>query len=157
MNYAYIENGQVIEWPKTLPKAWKNISWLDLMSDEELKKVGWFPVVEDNKQYDSKTHTQEWPFYTNRKDDILAEYRNTEKPIEAIKKHQINIFRSMASNDIETRQPAYRQRNASLWIYDQEEIDQIKTDIETIRTKFHDKEALVNECTTIQEIKTIEW
>jgi hypothetical protein len=47
MQYCYVQNGQIVEGPKTLPKNWKNISALNKMSDEMLISNGWFPVAEE--------------------------------------------------------------------------------------------------------------
>jgi hypothetical protein len=43
MRYAYVENGQIVEGPKGLPKAWRNISGFNLQTDEQLRAVGWLP------------------------------------------------------------------------------------------------------------------
>ena len=43
MRYAYVQNGQIVEGPKGLPKAWRNISGLHHMPNEELVKLGWLP------------------------------------------------------------------------------------------------------------------
>jgi hypothetical protein len=43
MRYAYIENGSIKEGPKSLPKAWKNISGFNLQTNEQLRSFGWLP------------------------------------------------------------------------------------------------------------------
>jgi hypothetical protein len=43
MRYAYVENGKIIEGPKSLPTAWRNISGLNNLSDADLKALGWLP------------------------------------------------------------------------------------------------------------------
>ena len=47
MLYAHVENGS-ITYRGTLPKAWRNISGLNLSEgdDDYLKTLGWFPYVE---------------------------------------------------------------------------------------------------------------
>lgn len=44
--YALIENGQVSTIADPLPEGWRNVSCLNLMSDAELKLLGWLPVTE---------------------------------------------------------------------------------------------------------------
>jgi hypothetical protein len=43
MRYALVENGAVIDGPRALPKAWRNISGLHFLSDPELAALGWLP------------------------------------------------------------------------------------------------------------------
>jgi uncharacterized protein YdaT len=43
MKYVYVQNGQIVSGPKALPKAWKNISGLNLMADAALAALGWLP------------------------------------------------------------------------------------------------------------------
>lgn len=43
MRYAYVKDGQIVDGPRSLPKSWGNTSGFDLMSDEELRAVGWLP------------------------------------------------------------------------------------------------------------------
>ena len=47
MLYAHVENGS-ITYRGTLPKAWRNISGLNLSEGDDafLKTLGWFPYVE---------------------------------------------------------------------------------------------------------------
>ena len=43
MNYCLVEDGNIIEGPRGLPKSWRNVSGLNLASDVELKEKGWLP------------------------------------------------------------------------------------------------------------------
>ena len=43
MLYCYIENGQIIEGPRALPRSTPSCSGFDLQSNEELKALGWLP------------------------------------------------------------------------------------------------------------------
>ena len=38
MNYCLVEDGNIIEGPRGLPKSWRNVSGLNLASDVELKE-----------------------------------------------------------------------------------------------------------------------
>lgn len=43
MRYAYVQNGQIVEGPRSLPKSWRNISGLNHMAENELVALGWLP------------------------------------------------------------------------------------------------------------------
>lgn len=43
MKYAYTENGQVIDGPRSLPNGWRNVSGLCYMDDDNLRALGWLP------------------------------------------------------------------------------------------------------------------
>lgn len=47
MIYALVKNGNIIEGPRSLPENWENVSRLDLLSDETLLELGWYPVITD--------------------------------------------------------------------------------------------------------------
>lgn len=47
MKYCYVEAGVVVEGPMTLPSAWRNVSGLNLLTNEELAAKGWLPAVEN--------------------------------------------------------------------------------------------------------------
>jgi hypothetical protein len=41
--FACVENNQIIEGPMFLPKNWRNVSGLDLLSVDDLRLIGWLP------------------------------------------------------------------------------------------------------------------
>ena len=44
--FAYVENNQVVEVHDFLPQAWRNVSALNLLIDDELlKSLGWEPKI----------------------------------------------------------------------------------------------------------------
>ena len=43
MRYAYVQNNQIVDGPKGLPKSWGNTSGFNLLSDPELAALGWLP------------------------------------------------------------------------------------------------------------------
>lgn len=51
--YAYIENNDIKEIHYYLPQNWKNISNLDAMSEEELRTVNWFPIIDEYTEHAS--------------------------------------------------------------------------------------------------------
>ena len=57
-NWAYIENGQIVEKHDNLPVNWKNISNFFAFKDnlEHLKTLGWVPVTRKEYTYNKSTH-----------------------------------------------------------------------------------------------------
>lgn len=56
MNYCLIENGQITEGPRNLPKTWRNISGFHLNSDADLLALGWYPVEYVTIPYNNTSH-----------------------------------------------------------------------------------------------------
>lgn len=48
MIYALVKNREILEGPRTLPENWENVSRLDLLPNESLAEIGWYPVVTDS-------------------------------------------------------------------------------------------------------------
>ncbi len=44
MNYCLVENNVIADGPRALPRAWRNISGLDMLDNDSLRKLGWLPV-----------------------------------------------------------------------------------------------------------------
>lgn len=53
--YAYVENQEIKEIHYFLPKNWKNVSNIDVLSQDELKKINWLPIVDGPINYDQET------------------------------------------------------------------------------------------------------
>lgn len=54
MNYCFVENNAIVEGPRGLPRSWRNISGLDLLSNDDLRALGWLPVRIDEGAVDDK-------------------------------------------------------------------------------------------------------
>jgi len=87
MLYAHVENGS-ITFRGTLPKAWRNISGLNLSEgdDDYLKTLGWFPYVEvaveigvDETQDGEDTVITETQVIATAKKRTLAEAEKTSR------------------------------------------------------------------------------
>lgn len=48
--YCLVQDGVVVEGPKSLPKCWRNVSCFDCLSKEELLKYGWYEVVDSGPE-----------------------------------------------------------------------------------------------------------
>jgi hypothetical protein len=55
-NYVHIENNTILEYHDKIPKNWKNISGLDLMTPEQRLSLGWYPVTNLSDAHNSDTH-----------------------------------------------------------------------------------------------------
>jgi len=77
MNYVYVEDGEIIEGPRGLPRSWRNISGLNLLDNDSLKSLGWLPVRLEEGTPDEKfvgstftirenevAETKQWRKYT---------------------------------------------------------------------------------------------
>ena len=53
--YCLIKAGKIIEEPRLLPKTWKNISGLNLLSDVQLKNIGWIEAIDTTRVIDKET------------------------------------------------------------------------------------------------------
>jgi len=63
MSYCLIEQGVITAGPKAVPKAWKNISGLNRLSDERLKTLGWLPYINTKPSFEADTEyltSEEW-------------------------------------------------------------------------------------------------
>jgi len=55
-NYVLVENGLVTSGPASLPRGWREISGFNLMSQADLKTLGWLPHEYIESVYNSSTH-----------------------------------------------------------------------------------------------------
>ena len=70
-NYCLVENGIVVDGPRDLPKAWRNISGLNNSTNEELKVLGWLPFVENEPSYNDSTHWRDKPSVDIQNDQVV--------------------------------------------------------------------------------------
>lgn len=97
MRYALVENGQVIEKNRELPRNWKNISNFYLMDVNEIKMYGWYPY----------TFVEATPFensvidgsYLVVEDDAVVEYQTRRQKTQDELDNEIKA----AWDDIRTR------------------------------------------------------
>lgn len=54
MNYCLVDNNAIVDGPRGLPRAWRNVSGLNWLNDEELRALGWLPVRIDEGAVDEK-------------------------------------------------------------------------------------------------------
>jgi hypothetical protein len=106
-NWALVEDKEIKELHDLLPKNWRNISGLRHSADDLifLKKLGWYPVVTINKDYDRTIFRQSGVKHQLKKDKV------EETLILVEKESQILSFEQLKENFVaELRQ----QRNELL-------------------------------------------
>jgi len=69
-NYCFVEDGEV-KYAGHLPKNGKTVSGLNKLSDAELKKHGWLPMVEVNPSYNQETHYRISPTIDIQEDQVV--------------------------------------------------------------------------------------
>ncbi len=56
MKYCLVENGEITEEPQEIPRNWRNVSGLNLLSPKELLEQGWYPVEYVTIPYNNTSH-----------------------------------------------------------------------------------------------------
>jgi hypothetical protein len=79
--WAHIENGEIQGQYDVLPQNWRNVSGLNLSSDNLpfLKSLGWYPVTKQSLDYDSSQYYISGYEYSIREDDVLETPQLTEQ------------------------------------------------------------------------------
>jgi len=54
MNYCLVENNAIVDGPRGLPRAWRNVSGLNWLDNDDLRALGWLPVRIDEGAVDEK-------------------------------------------------------------------------------------------------------
>jgi hypothetical protein len=97
--YCYIQDGAIVDGPRSLPKVWYNISGLDLLPDEKLATLGWFPVEDSKATIDPKTEAETAPVLAvvdGKATRVIGKRDLTE---EEIVERKASAVRSVASAD----------------------------------------------------------
>ena len=108
MNYAKVENDQVIEvgLPETgILKDGSTVSGYNLLDEETLKSEGWLPIEENKPSYNTETQYLQFADYTIQADKVIANYeiRNIEISIVDEPIDEEKIAMAEAIIDLETR------------------------------------------------------
>lgn len=69
--YCRVENGQIVDGPRSLPKNWGNISNLPALELAQLIARGWRPVVDDTPTYDPASQRLGAPSYAIEADRVV--------------------------------------------------------------------------------------
>lgn len=74
-NWVLIENNEIKEYYDTLPNNWRNVSGLHLSADnlDYLKTLGWYPVNNLPREYDSENYQEAGFEYKFENDQVTCE------------------------------------------------------------------------------------
>lgn len=103
-NFAFVENNEIIERHDLLPQAWRNVSGLNTLKDDEstLNNLGWYTVTKVNVGYDSSLQyidSYTYTFVDNKVyetpvfKDILVPVEKTEEELFNIALTELRIKR----------------------------------------------------------------
>ena len=73
--FYLVEAGAIVEGPRTLPKAWRNISGLNLVSVADLAVHGWLPEEQIGyTPFDPQTQVRTGPVHDIQAAKVVATY-----------------------------------------------------------------------------------
>ena len=156
--YCLIENSEITDGPRTLPKSWRNISGLDLLDDALLKLRGWVPYANTKPAYNADTQhlTSEKVISATTVVETYTvnDYTEAEMTtrIAAAKLARKTAIRLEAQNIIFAEYPLWYQANVANRIYD---AGTMLTEIAAYIVISNTNEDLVDVCTTLAEIRAI--
>lgn len=73
-NWVYIENNEIKEYYDILPNNWRNVSGLHLSADnlDYLKTLGWYPVNNLPREYDTENYQEAGFEYKFENDQVIC-------------------------------------------------------------------------------------
>lgn len=160
--FCLVENGKIIEGPRTLPRKWRNTSQLDLSSIESLEAKGWLMYIDEPPEYDEDiqylTHVK-----VISKSNVTANYTiNDYKPDEMVdriiiaKADRKTAIRNEVQAVIEDKYPIHVQRYAALGIYTERVINEIKEYIQNVLAESNRCEVAVDAAETLAEVRNVQ-
>lgn len=115
MHYVHITAGAVDAGPCPLPAAWRRVSGLDGLSDDELAPLGWYPVQGEAPAIDAATETVAGPVLAIEGEAgahiVTATWTVTQRPIGTMRERALAAVRAEAARRILEIAPEWRQRN----------------------------------------------
>jgi hypothetical protein len=106
-NFVHIENNTILEYHDKIPKNWKNISGLDLMTPEQQLSLGWYPVTNLSDAHNSDTH-----YIAGYTYDIFTDHVVQTPQIIAYTEEEVETRRIQRNNEVQQQLRA--QRNTLL-------------------------------------------
>ena len=158
MTYCLIENEQITDGPRALPRSWRNISGLNLLTPIELRPYGWLPYSDTKPSFDADTQyltsvkvisaTTVVETYT------VNDYTEAEMTtrIAKAKVDRKAAIRAEASGIILADYPLWYQSNVANGIY---EVGTMVTEIAAYIVISNTNEDAVDAATTLQGIRDI--
>lgn len=111
-NFYHVTDGAIDDGPRTLPKSWRNVSGLHLLSGPELADLGWFPeIVVGYEPFDSATQVRTGPALSVGVDKVTATWTVSDLPTADLQVRRINETKAEAYRRIIEIIPEWKQRN----------------------------------------------
>lgn len=110
-NFAYVENGQIIETCNELPVNWRNVSNLNALknNEPELNILGWYTIIQE-QDYDDNTHIISKSIFTFIDDQVheahIAIPKRPETTQEVLNERQwfkVRVERNAKMNEMQWR------------------------------------------------------
>ena len=156
--YCLIEDSEITDGPRTLPKSWRNISGLNLLDDTALKSRGWLPYintepsfVEDTQYLSSEKTIGESDVTETYTVNDYTEAEMTAR-IAAAKVARKTAIRLEAQNIILAAYPLWYQSNVANGIY---EVGTMVTEIAAYIVISNTNEDAVDAATSLQGIRDV--
>lgn len=130
-----------------------------LPSDEEKKQHGWYEV---QNQMPIKEEWQKYgPVelkYDEATDSVIKTAKAENIGLDNYKAVKLRELSTNATNEILRVAPEYKQRNAAMGLYEADKVEQIKSDVQKVRTEHDAKEAQIlsaNSYAKVSEVYTV--
>jgi len=161
MAYCLIEDAQITDGPRDLPKSWRNISGLNLLNDVALIAKGWLPYGDTKPEYDADTQyltsVKVVSETTVEETYTVNDYTEGEMVtrIAAAQLARQDAIKADAQTIILASYPLWLQANVANGIYGSDVGDPMKAHIANIITESNRCEDLVDIAETLAEIRII--
>jgi len=158
MTYVYLNSNKEVVKTGSIPKSTATVSNFYLLSAEDKKKHGWYEV---QNQMPIKEEWQKYgPVeikYDEDSDEVVKTAKVENIGLDNYKAVKLRELSSNATAEILRVAPEYKQRNAAMGLYEAEKVEQIKADVQKVRTEHDAKEAQIlsaNSYAKVSEVYT---
>jgi hypothetical protein len=162
MLYCLVESGQITQGPGRLPRAWKNVSGLNLLITAQLKALGWLPFVDVKPSYNKDTQ-----YITGSRvitadavtmNNVVNDYTTEEMAarIASAKTARKTVIRAACETRILSHYPIWMQVNGANGLDPEDDVAAMNTAIGGMRTESNTCEDEVDDCTTLAAIRAVE-
>ena len=146
--YCRVENSEVIEGPRFLPKTWKNISNFPALTDVEKIIHGWYPTEITNPEFEPIVQVLTGPIFTILADRVQCVWSVEERLLAEVKAELVAKLKAETQTKILAEYPEHEQRNAALGILNVDQRDVLVAAIQAYRSSCETAEANIYASTT---------
>ena len=161
MLYCYVESGALVDGPRRLPRNWRNVTRLDLATDESLKLKGWLPYIDVKPEHDKDTQyitgsrviTKDAVTINNTVNDYTEEQMAAR--LFSAQTARKKVIRKEAKTRIEWKYSDWAQRNVAMGVYGSDVGDPMKAKIAAMITESNSCEDAVDAAETLQAVRDV--